>query len=144
MLNGDGCPCRMEKVFVQKHWRATLERIEKFISDTYFTDANLRGRYTQYMRMFKLFYWYNLYALYKAYNAQTLLISVQGLYRGGTPGHIHPLKFDNYMYIKHQYNIYEYSFTFYIENYCQIINNKTKGKQSKLRTCTHVYMLRNI
>ena len=27
---------------VQKHWRATLERVEKFISDTYFTDVNLR------------------------------------------------------------------------------------------------------
>ena len=30
---------------VQKHWRATQERVEKFLSDTYFTDANLRGRY---------------------------------------------------------------------------------------------------
>lgn len=29
---------------VQKHWRATLERVEKFTSDTYFTDVNLRGR----------------------------------------------------------------------------------------------------
>ena len=31
-------------VAVQKHWRPTLERAEKFISDTYFTDVNLRGR----------------------------------------------------------------------------------------------------
>ena len=30
---------------VQKHWRATLERVEKFVSDTYFTDVNLRGRF---------------------------------------------------------------------------------------------------
>eukprot|EP00731_Ephydatia_muelleri_P024288 Em0016g559a len=29
---------------VQKHWRATQERVEKYISDTYFTDVNLRGR----------------------------------------------------------------------------------------------------
>ena len=29
---------------VQKYWRATRERVEKFISDTYFTDVNLRGR----------------------------------------------------------------------------------------------------
>jgi alpha-mannosidase len=29
---------------VQKHNRCTLERIEKFISDVYFTDVNLRGR----------------------------------------------------------------------------------------------------
>ena len=31
-------------VVVQKHWRATQERVEKFLSDIYFTDANLRGR----------------------------------------------------------------------------------------------------
>ena len=31
-------------VAVQKHWRATLERAEKFISDVNFTDVNLRGR----------------------------------------------------------------------------------------------------
>ena len=30
---------------VQKHWKATQERVEKFLSDTYFTDVNLRGRY---------------------------------------------------------------------------------------------------
>jgi alpha-mannosidase len=29
---------------VQKHWRATFERIEKFISPLYFTDVNLFGR----------------------------------------------------------------------------------------------------
>ena len=27
-----------------KNWRATQERVEKFISDIYFTDVNLRGR----------------------------------------------------------------------------------------------------
>uniref|UniRef100_A0ABM5EXU9 alpha-mannosidase n=1 Tax=Pogona vitticeps TaxID=103695 RepID=A0ABM5EXU9_9SAUR len=27
-----------------KHWRTTLERVEKFVSDTYFLDCNLRGR----------------------------------------------------------------------------------------------------
>ncbi|XP_074248750.1 alpha-mannosidase 2C1 isoform X2 [Saimiri boliviensis] len=27
-----------------KHWRATLERVEKFVSPLYFTDCNLRGR----------------------------------------------------------------------------------------------------
>lgn len=34
----------MEGFVVQKHKRCTLERIEKFISDVYFTDGNLRGR----------------------------------------------------------------------------------------------------
>ncbi|XP_076979834.1 alpha-mannosidase 2C1 isoform X1 [Tamandua tetradactyla] len=29
---------------VLKHWRTTLERVEKFISPLYFTDCNLRGR----------------------------------------------------------------------------------------------------
>lgn len=38
---------------VQKHWRATQERVEKFLSDTYFTDANLRGRYVFFQRGFK-------------------------------------------------------------------------------------------
>lgn len=28
-----------------KHWRTTLERVEKFISPLYFTDCNLRGRW---------------------------------------------------------------------------------------------------
>lgn len=28
-----------------KHWRTTLERVEKFVSPVYFTDCNLRGRY---------------------------------------------------------------------------------------------------
>lgn len=27
-----------------KHWRTTLERVEKFVSPLYFTDCNLRGR----------------------------------------------------------------------------------------------------
>ena len=27
-----------------KNWRATQERVEKFISEVYFTDVNLRGR----------------------------------------------------------------------------------------------------
>ncbi|XP_051053493.1 alpha-mannosidase 2C1 isoform X2 [Phodopus roborovskii] len=27
-----------------KHWRTTFERVEKFVSPTYFTDCNLRGR----------------------------------------------------------------------------------------------------
>ena len=39
-MEGSGC----RGVAVQKHWRPTLERAEKFISDTYFTDVNLRGR----------------------------------------------------------------------------------------------------
>ena len=30
---------------VLKHKRATLERIEKYISEIYFTDVNLYGRY---------------------------------------------------------------------------------------------------
>ena len=29
---------------VLKHWRITQERIEKFLSDIYFTDVNLKGR----------------------------------------------------------------------------------------------------
>ena len=29
---------------VLKHWRVTQERIEKFLSDVYFTDVNLKGR----------------------------------------------------------------------------------------------------
>ncbi|XP_037689297.1 alpha-mannosidase 2C1 isoform X15 [Choloepus didactylus] len=29
---------------VLKHWRTTLERVEKFVSPLYFTDCNLRGR----------------------------------------------------------------------------------------------------
>ncbi|XP_077905374.1 alpha-mannosidase 2C1 isoform X4 [Ictidomys tridecemlineatus] len=28
-----------------KHWRTTLERVEKFVSPVYFTDCNLRGRW---------------------------------------------------------------------------------------------------
>lgn len=27
-----------------KHWRTTLERVEKFVSPIYFTDCNLRSR----------------------------------------------------------------------------------------------------
>lgn len=29
---------------LHKHRRTTLERLEKYISDTYFTDVNLRGK----------------------------------------------------------------------------------------------------
>ena len=29
---------------VLKHWRVTQERIEKYLSDIYFTDVNLKGR----------------------------------------------------------------------------------------------------
>lgn len=28
-----------------KHWRTTLERVEKFVSPLYFTDCNLHGRW---------------------------------------------------------------------------------------------------
>ncbi|XP_062946438.1 alpha-mannosidase 2C1 isoform X2 [Cynocephalus volans] len=34
----------MAAVPVLKHWRTTLERVEKFVSPLYFTDCNLRGR----------------------------------------------------------------------------------------------------
>jgi alpha-mannosidase len=44
---------------VQKHWRATLERIEKFISDTYFTDVNLRGRLYPVRLPLPSVRWYN-------------------------------------------------------------------------------------
>ena len=33
---------------VLKHRRATFERIEKFISDLYFTDVNIRGRLNKF------------------------------------------------------------------------------------------------
>ncbi|XP_053320714.1 alpha-mannosidase 2C1 [Spea bombifrons] len=41
---GKPAPMRPETCLVQKNRRATLERVEKFISDLYFTDCNLRGK----------------------------------------------------------------------------------------------------
>ncbi|KAG8514576.1 Alpha-mannosidase 2C1 [Galemys pyrenaicus] len=34
-----------------KHWRTTLERVEKFVSPLYFTDCNLRGSLTLYVEV---------------------------------------------------------------------------------------------
>ena len=60
--------------------------------------------------------WEYVYMKVWVYEAMNVWV-YRVLYRGGDPGisplTYSPLKFDNYMYTKHQY-IYEYSFTFYI------------------------------
>ena len=42
-LSSPYCHCLVKDAPL-KNWRATQERVDKFISDLYFTDVNLRGR----------------------------------------------------------------------------------------------------
>ena len=43
---------KMSETFVLKSRRCTLEKAEKFISDAYFTDVNLRGRFVEFIDCF--------------------------------------------------------------------------------------------
>ena len=62
---------------VQKHWRATFERIEKFISPLYFTDVNLFGRYV--VTVYCLFsYWFTVYREFPCCWIDDLIASVIG------------------------------------------------------------------